>query len=149
MAKPFKVLFLDIDGVCNSLAFAAKNGMNLWNKVDPAACKLVQQIIAATGCKVVLSSTWRLYPDSLKVVRQEVCQIIDSTPNLQGAGQHYGITARGVEIKDWLDRHPDVERYAILDDNSDMLPGQPLFKTTFAVGLTPEITAEVIKYLQT
>lgn len=144
-----KVLFLDIDGVCNSLAYAQRHGMNLWNVVDPAACRLVQQIIADTGCKVVLSSTWRLYPDSREVVRKEVCEFIDVTPNMQSTSQHYGITARGVEIKDWLDRHPEVERYAILDDNSDMLPGQPLFKTTFAEGLTPEIAAACTKYLQT
>lgn len=142
-----KVLFLDIDGVCNSLAYAQQNGMNLWNKVDPAACAMVQRIVAETGCKVVLSSTWRLYPDSRAVVQKEVCEFIDCTPNMQGDAGHYGITARGVEIKDWLDRHPEVKHYAILDDNSDMLPGQPLFKTTFAEGLTAKLTNEIIKYL--
>lgn len=142
-----KVLFLDIDGVCNSLAYARLNGLNLWNKVDPEACAIVQRIVAETGCKVVLSSTWRLYPDSRAVVRKQVCQYIDCTPNLQGEGGHYGITARGVEIKHWLDRHHEVERYAILDDNSDMLPGQPLFLTTFDKGLTHGIADKVIKYL--
>lgn len=142
-----KILFLDIDGVCNSLAYAMKNGMNLWNKVDPDAVAIVQRIIEETGCKVVLSSTWRLYPDSLKVVRSEVCEFIDCTPNMQGDAGHYGITARGLEIKDWLDRHPEVERYAILDDNSDMLPGQPLFKTTFNNGINNKIADRVIKYL--
>jgi hypothetical protein len=141
------VLFLDIDGVCNSLAYAQHNGLNLWNKVDPEACAIVQRIVAETGCKVVLSSTWRLYPDSLAVVRKEVCEIIDCTPNLQGEGGHYGITARGVEIKHWLDQHPEVERYAILDDNSDMLPGQPLFLTSFNTGLTNKIADNVIEYL--
>jgi len=33
-------------------------------------------------------------------------------------------TMRGDEIKDWLDKHPEVEDYAILDDDSDMLPEQ-------------------------
>jgi hypothetical protein len=142
------VLFLDIDGVCNSLAYAQRNGMNLWNKVDPEACELVRQIIEATGCQVVLSSTWRLYPDSLKVVREQVCEFIDVTPNFQTAENHRSATPRGNEIQDWLDRHPGVERYAILDDDSDMLPGQHLFQTTFAAGLTPEIAAKVIKHLQ-
>ncbi len=31
---------------------------------------------------------------------------------------------RGEEIKDWLDLHPEVIDYAILDDDNDMLPEQ-------------------------
>lgn len=31
---------------------------------------------------------------------------------------------RGEEIQDWLDNHPEVEDYAILDDDSDMLKHQ-------------------------
>lgn len=31
---------------------------------------------------------------------------------------------RGEEIQEWLDEHPEVEDYAILDDDSDMLPEQ-------------------------
>jgi hypothetical protein len=33
-------------------------------------------------------------------------------------------TLRGEEIQEWLDDHPEVEDYAILDDDSDMLPEQ-------------------------
>lgn len=33
-------------------------------------------------------------------------------------------TLRGTEIKEWLDEHPEVEDYAILDDDSDMLEEQ-------------------------
>lgn len=33
-------------------------------------------------------------------------------------------TLRGQEIQEWLDNHPEVEDYAILDDDSDMLPEQ-------------------------
>lgn len=44
-------------------------------------------------------------------------------------GTYVGITGRrrtlrGEEIQDWLDAHPEVEDYAILDDDSDMLPEQ-------------------------
>lgn len=45
------------------------------------------------------------------------------------SGTFVGITGdrrglRGDEIKDWLDLHPEVEDYAILDDDSDMLDEQ-------------------------
>ena len=33
-------------------------------------------------------------------------------------------TLRGQEIKEWLDDHPEVEDYVILDDDSDMLEDQ-------------------------
>jgi hypothetical protein len=141
-----KVLFLDIDGVCNSWAYGEKIG-TLWEVVDPATAAMVRRIITTTGCKVVLSSTWRLYENCREIVRREVCEFIDVTPNMQAPGQHYGVTDRGHEIKAWLDQHPEVERYAILDDNSDMLPGQPLFLTSFDIGLTEQIATKVIKYL--
>lgn len=44
-------------------------------------------------------------------------------------GTYVGITGdrrtlRGEEIQDWLDNHPEVEDYAILDDDSDMTEEQ-------------------------
>lgn len=141
-----KVLFLDIDGVCNSLAYAQRNSMNLWHKTDPELVNLVRGIIEATGCEVVLSSTWRLYPEALAVVKRDVCQLLDCTPDMQD-GAKRGIVPRGEEVEAWLAGHPEVSRYAILDDEGDFLPGQPLFQTTFATGLTPEIADAVILHL--
>jgi hypothetical protein len=44
-------------------------------------------------------------------------------------GTYVGITGdrknlRGQEIQEWLDKHPEVEDYSIIDDDSDMLPEQ-------------------------
>lgn len=145
---PFKmkVLFLDIDGVCNSLEYAQRNGMNLWHKTDPELVKLVQQIIKATDCKVVLSSTWRLYPEARAVVKRDVCRFIDCTRDMQ-AGAKRGVVERGMEVQEWLDRHHEVSQYAIIDDDADFLPNQWLFKTTWEKGLTPEIAEAVICHL--
>lgn len=140
-----RVLFLDIDGVCNSRRFA-EAGNSLWNNTDPAAVKLVRQIIEATKCAVVLSSTWRMYPDSRKAVREQVCHYIDCTKDLQG-GAKRGVVERGVEVQEWLDRHPQVTQYAILDDDADFLPHQWLFKTTFETGITEDIAQAVIHHL--
>ena len=135
-----KILFLDIDGVCNSLNFARTRQMNLVNAIDPAAAKLVKQIVAETGCKIVISSTWRAYPDAMEVVRREIGEILDVTPSME---PH----ARGYEVEAWLEKHPEVVRHAILDDDVDFSDDQPLFKTSFNVGLTPKIAKRVIKYL--
>jgi hypothetical protein len=54
---------------------------------------------------------------------------------------------RGDEIREWLRKNPEVTKYAILDDDSDFYPDQPLFKTTFETGLTDEIAKQVTNYL--
>jgi len=53
----------------------------------------------------------------------------------------------GFEIMEWLNRHPGARRYAILDDSSDFLWGQHLFRTTWEDGLTDEIADAVIEHL--
>lgn len=146
-----KVLFLDIDGVCNSRRWfrtMAKRDPNFkrWHEVDPELVKLVRQIIKETNCRVVLSSTWRLYPEARNVVRQKVCYFIDVTKDLQ-AGAKRGVVDRGYEVQEWLDRHDTVTQYAILDDDADFMPEQWLFKTTFDQGLTPDIAEAVIHHL--
>lgn len=146
-----KVLFLDIDGVCNSRAYLyrlrAKNKKaTLWYGIDPEAAKLVRRIVKETGCKVVLSSTWRMYEDGKAQVRRDVCYFIDCTKDLQ-AGAKRGFVQRGEEVNEWLSRHPSVQQYAILDDDSDFLPSQWLFKTSFNDGLTEDIAEAVINHL--
>lgn len=140
-----KVLFLDIDGVCNSRRWA-EQGNSLWHGIDPIAARRVKRIIAETKCDVVLSSTWRLYPEAREVVRQKVCHYIGMTPDYQ-AGAKRGIVERGLEVQAWLDKHPSVTQYAILDDDSDFLPYQWHFKTSFETGLTDEIAQSVIDHL--
>lgn len=146
-----KILFLDIDGVCNSRDYLyrlrAKNKKaTLWYGIDPEAAKLVRRIVKETGCKVVLSSTWRLYEDGKAQVRREVCHFVDCTKDLQ-AGAKRGYVPRGDEVQDWLNRHPSVTQYAILDDDSDFAPNQWLFKTSFNDGLTEDIAQAVIDHL--
>jgi hypothetical protein len=135
-----KILFLDIDGVLNC---ATSNFSGNGFPIDPYMAILVDRIIQATGCKVVLSSSWKHHPRGIEEVSRFV-PIIDKT------GDEPGI--RGNEIKAWLDRQEVksdffVSRYAILDDDSDMLPDQPLFKTSWKEGLTQEIANKVIEHL--
>ena len=142
----FKILFLDIDGVCNHQKTRERQGDTKFIGINPAMADRVRRIVAETGCKVVLSSSWRLFPDSAKYAAEHVCEFFDQTPDLQ-RGAVWGIVYRGFEIKQWLDAHPGAKRYAILDDSSDFLWGQHLFRTTWAEGLTDEITDAVIEHL--
>lgn len=155
-----KILFLDIDGVCNSARTAQRHRGAIG--IDPYMAFLVGKIVIATGCYIVLSSSWRLHKEGRDEITKQVCKFIDSTPFMPKQG---GAEAceRGHEIKTWLDRNMiikcdicrdpcpghTVDRYAILDDNSDMLPEQQdnFFKTSWDIGLTPEIMQRVIDHL--
>lgn len=146
-----KILFLDIDGVVNSAVTAQRHRGVIG--IDPYMALLVGRIVEATGCKIVLSSTWRLFEESRKEVTKQVMPFIDVTPHMPIMGGAE-MCERGHEIKEWMESFQDegclIERYAILDDNSDMLPEQMpnFFKTSWQEGLTEEIANKVIEHLK-
>lgn len=130
-----KVLFLDIDGVLNSARTALAFGgypMELEHlpAFDQAALGLIRRLCDAADVQIVLSSAWRLHYPHKHVGKALGLPIIDRTPSLSGV--------RGLEIQRWLADHPEVEEYAIVDDNSDMLPDQERFfvQTDGLEGLT-------------
>lgn len=135
-----KVLFLDIDGVVNNEKTTQRHRGVIG--IDPFMAFQVGRIVEWTGCIVVLSSSWRHWPDGVKEVECCVCKIADVT-----GSDAEGV--RGREIAVWLTAHKEVERYAILDDSSDMLPEQEpnFFKTSWKEGITEEIANRVIAHL--
>lgn len=136
-----RVLFLDIDGVVNNHRTPQTDG---W-PIDQFCAFQVGRIKEHTGCEVVLSSSWRHSAEGVEVVKKKVVPLFDLT----SLGEE-GVIGRGSLIKRWLDAHPEVTRYAILDDNRDMLDEQfPNFFQTyfFCCGLTEEIADKVIGHL--
>ena len=148
-----KVLFLDIDGVLNSenwfayRIYCVKNNMvnilmnfvdtddrNIKHKLttlDDRAIANLNRIVEETGCKVVLSSSWRSSIESENIFTQNLLKLkgfkyefYDATPRLWFSD--FSIR-RGEEIKFWLDKESEkheIESFVILDDDSDMLPEQ-------------------------
>ena len=148
-----KVLFLDIDGVLNSenwfgyRLYCIKN--NMFNEVinfvntnderikyklsmiDDRAIANLNRIIEETGCKVVLSSSWRssiesenIFTENLLKLKGFKYEFYDVTPRLWFSD--FSIR-RGEEIKFWLDKESEkheIESFVILEDDSDMLPEQ-------------------------
>lgn len=133
-----KVVFLDIDGVLNSNKEMIQFG-HMWVKTKDVKHKLspfgtwVMQRLSAHDVKIVLSSTWRLGtgPEEWKEVFD--FPIYDKTCSCPFPG-----SVRGDEIALWLKEHPGVERYVIIDDDSDMLEEQManFVKTNGMEGLT-------------
>ena len=148
-----KVLFLDIDGVLNSenwfayRIYCVKNNMvnilmnfvdtddrNIKHKLtmlDDRAIANLNRIVEETGCKVVLSSSWRSSIESENIFTQNLLKLkgfkyefYDVTPRLWFSD--FSIR-RGEEIKFWLDKESEkheIESFVIIDDDSDMLPEQ-------------------------
>ncbi len=121
-----KVIFLDIDGVLctrrSHLAYGKEGG--IWYEWDTLAVEVIRKM-AKKGVIFVLSSTWRKPPHVEDFWKQWT---------KYGLEEHYlwerdwmtpiGQGVRGEEIKDWLNRHPEVTDYKIVDDNNDMLEEQ-------------------------
>jgi hypothetical protein len=134
------VIMLDIDGVLNSVssmvAYHHLRGPSNTiyseaDRLDPVAIGLLKYLIDVTDAKIVVSSTWRL-----NYSLQELADIFakygwEDAPFVSETGRGGINTVRGDEIKQWLDAHPEVTNYVIIDDDSDMLDEQlPHFVNT-------------------
>lgn len=71
-------------------------------------------------------------------------EVYSKTPHLCSDG-----IRRGDEIRQWLKENKEIEKFAILDDESDMreFTKTNLFQTNVEVGLTKEIADKVIEFL--
>lgn len=143
-----KILFLDIDGVLNSVAYSKKvvrrSLLSDPTSLDPAAGKMLGEWLNKNlDVGVVISSTWRkMYPlEELKEVLSGIGipanRILEYTPVIHNV-------VRGEEIKAWLrgqmiKSNFPVTGIAILDDDADMGSLKSyLVQTDIEVGLVAE-----------
>lgn len=114
-----KVLFLDIDGVLND---GTRSTLAESSSFNPASVAQLNRVIEVTGCKLVLSSSWRYV-------------ILDGTMTLGGFefllrthGVRQGalightcedelVPGRGAQIRRWVERHTAVLVWAAVDDH--------------------------------
>lgn len=132
-----KYLFLDVDGVLNSVSWYREE----WNKnhvypqgdFDPKCVELVNRIVEETGCKVVVSSSWRTESNLQSIFDKAGLEF--KIHSITPFGSH-----RGCEIQEWLDSQTEPYVYAILDDDRDMLSHQRKYfiKTNTVIGITDE-----------
>lgn len=137
-----KVVFLDVDGVLNSMEWATKvmneQGVDVFYRdmLDPDAIACLKKIVDETGARIVVSSTWRLIRKAMDALRLQLSEaglnICSVTPDINENIDD----RRGQEIASWISEHEDVEGFVILDDDSDMGSLMPhLVKTSFHDGL--------------
>ena len=145
-----RVVFLDIDGVLNSVDDYEKFPQNK-EKGFPAydifdrPLSLLKHLVNETDAVIVLSSAWRVGymhakenpsfnegKNRFNAINNEFSRfglsVFDVTPQLNGC--------RGEQIQAWLDNHDDVESFVIFDDDADMAHLiDRLVKTTYQSGL--------------
>jgi hypothetical protein len=115
-----RVLFLDCDGVLNDSddLVVDRDGGGCY-VINREKIRRLQTILDDTGAKVVLCSSWRLMEGGREFL-ENYCgiPILDITPG------PYADKIRGHDVQEWLDAHPEVDDYVILEDETDCLPHQ-------------------------
>lgn len=153
-----KVIFLDFDGVITTY----KSQYQL----DEEKMKLVKRICSNTGAKIVISSSWRRWTleDTIKDITDTskwgvpvpftpLEKVVGVTSRVYAFKnddvQHHCRVPRGVEIKMYLDEHTDIDKYVILDDDSDMLLEQATYfiQTDGVEGITEDDVNKAIEIL--
>lgn len=162
-----KIVFLDFDGVLNSLEWSKRRyelGMEIptsfmqrgVQELDNNAVKMVSDFVKEVGASVVVSSSWRIL-HSIEELRQIVAacgwdapEFIDVTPRSQKG-------FRGDEVNTWLTDSTKrnieilepITHHVIFDDDGDFYPDQPLIKTSWELGIEQHHIArarQILKY---
>lgn len=149
-----KVIFLDFDGVLNGDEYVRRCG-RFGVILNPDKMELLKQLVDATDANIVLSTSWREHWDVAKencdtigeeinrIFRQYKMSIYDKVPH-----RTYG---REKNIQSWLNAHPDVTAYVILDDQFLDGPGirNHFIKTSnLRGGLSREDVCQAINILK-
>lgn len=156
-----KYLFLDFDGVLNTGNFQKrmkKEGIDAYDEYgpvfDPQAVDYLRQIIERTGCKVVVSSTWRNEGiERMKQMwndRSMPGSIYSMTPILLSTTFQNAMNgeimsaptklAKALEIELWLQEYTSKDaQYVIVDDEYIHLGDEDyihMLKTDDQIGLS-------------
>ena len=113
-----RVLFLDIDGVLNAGGFDAVAESS---SLDAALVARLNDILAATGAKLVLSSSWRYLVLGGAMTVEGFEYLLRSHGVAKGSlightRADEEIAGRGAQILRWLEDHGPVEAWAVVDD---------------------------------
>lgn len=149
-----KVVFLDFDGVLNSEKYVRDCG-RYGVIIDPSRMALLKQIVDATEAKIVLSTSWREHWSNLtencdetgilinKIFKGHDLEIFDKIPKC--------FSKREQEIEMWLEEHPDIENYVVLDDmflHADYLKGHCIKTSNYREGLDKDDVQKAIEILK-
>ena len=122
-----RICFLDYDGVVNTPMWNVEGtvcsyGFSKEGKVNNfQAVQWLSEACQKFGYDIVVTSTWRLWDNYQECLinggLRKGIEILGKTDSIRGV-------CRGAEIKKYIDEHPEITYYVIVDDEADMLPEQ-------------------------
>ena len=130
-----KYLFLDFDGVLNTGKYARqmkREGIDPFDEFgamfDPEAIANLKHIVELTGCKIILSSTWRnegiMRMRELWKERGLPGEIFSMTPILLSNSFQDAMTGEMMGFPLREAKALEINRYVILDDEDYFFPKQ-------------------------
>ena len=148
-----KIIFLDIDGVLNCDRYIIEHNCRGIG-IDPTRMLLLADIVQASDAKIVLTTSWRKHwsenPEECDDMGIEINEtfaehglsIYSKTPHL-----YY---SREQEILSWLEDHPEVTRFVVIDDmwlKDDALDAYFVHTSGFRGGLCEDEALDAIEIL--
>lgn len=121
-----RALFLDIDGCLNwdrSKSYCVSNNI-YYLGIDNIRVKRLAQIVNATDAKIVLTSDWGIrFEIGAYKQTDKHAKYLSNKLRKQGLKVYDKIDwydfrrpDRGFAILDWLDKHPEIIEYVVIDD---------------------------------
>ena len=149
---PEKIIFLNIDGVMTTRESLRGTALTshktahslLSSHISPAKVIMMRGLCHRTGAKIVVTSTWRKFKMHMAAFGSvwEDCPFHEDwrTADLsRQMGPIWSAPGRGTEIRDWVDRHPEISSMVVIDDEiSDIITdisSQVVVKTNFEDGI--------------
>jgi hypothetical protein len=155
-----KVIFLDHDGViCLQSEWGGRferdrEGLDsVFDDFNSKAIVVLNQIIEATDCEIVVSSDWRHYATLEQM--QELYQIrgIKKTPiGMTGSADYSNAQLlekyRCVEIRQYLEKHPEISEWVAVDDMDLSSLGNFVMTPSSILGISQEgVKERILKFL--
>jgi len=149
-----KIIFLDVDGVLNIMSSSYNShgydtiGMN---PIEPHLMKRLEFILERVpDANIVISSSWymkNLINELKKLKFKYVNRVIDRTPRK--------CMYRGIQIKEWLNRHKYITNYIVLEDeisdvcgnNCNAIPKKYVIEVNMDDGLSHKNSIDAITKL--
>jgi len=153
-----KVLVCDIDGVLNDHTFNVRANST---SIKSSCVDNLNKILTETDVQIVISSAWR-YMILNEAMTLKGFEYLLRTHGVYAENRLIGCTRedrllfgspgsdleRGIEIQNWLEEHPEVTKYIVIDDlDLGISPLHPFIHTNKNVGLSLENALIVISML--
>lgn len=110
-------IFLDIDGVLHSADFPGSRGSTGQDLFLSDCLQRLKCIVTQAKAVIILSSSWRLEPESVAEVRRQLAHFEMAIYGSTCCESSLGCISRAEEIMQWLREHREcIESHVVLDD---------------------------------